>query len=54
VVRGHEFHYATLTSCGADPALAEMTDAQGKSLGAAGGWRGHVSGAFFHIIAQVL
>lgn len=52
VIRGHEFHYATLAAPGADPAFLEMTDAQGRPLGAAGGRRGHVSGAFFHAIAQ--
>jgi cobyrinic acid a,c-diamide synthase len=52
VVRGHEFHYATLTSAGADESFIEMTDAQGQLIGAAGGRRGHVSGAFFHAIAQ--
>jgi cobyrinic acid a,c-diamide synthase len=52
VIRGHEFHYATLASPGADLAFLEMTDAQGRPLGASGGRRGHVSGAFFHAIAQ--
>jgi len=51
-IRGHEFHYATLVSPGDDSAFLEMTDAQGYRLGAAGGRRGHVSGAFFHAIAQ--
>ncbi len=52
VIRGHEFHYATLTSSGGDRGLLEMTDAQGQPLGAAGGRRGHVSGTFFHAIAK--
>jgi cobyrinic acid a,c-diamide synthase len=52
VIRGHEFHYATLVSPGADAAFVEVTDAQGRPLGAAGGRRGHVSGAFFHAMAQ--
>jgi cobyrinic acid a,c-diamide synthase len=52
-IRGHEFHYATLVSPGADAAFVEMTDAQGRPLGAAGGRRGLVSGTFFHAIAQV-
>jgi cobyrinic acid a,c-diamide synthase len=51
-IRGHEFHYATLVSPGDDESLIEMTDAQGQPLGAAGGRRGHVSGTFFHAIAQ--
>jgi cobyrinic acid a,c-diamide synthase len=51
IVRGHEFHYATLTAAGSDETFAEVHDAEGKSLGAAGGRRGHVSGTFFHAIA---
>jgi cobyrinic acid a,c-diamide synthase len=53
LIRGHEFHYATLVSPSADAPLLTMTDAQGQSLGAAGGRRGHVSGAFFHAVARV-
>jgi cobyrinic acid a,c-diamide synthase len=52
IIRGHEFHYATLVSSGADDAFLEMTDAQGQPLGAAGSRRGSVSGAFFHAIAH--
>jgi cobyrinic acid a,c-diamide synthase len=51
-IRGHEFHYATLVTPGTDDSLVEMTDAQGDRLGAAGSRRGHVSGTFFHAIAQ--
>jgi cobyrinic acid a,c-diamide synthase len=51
IVRGHEFHYATLTVAGDDEALAEIHDAAGKPLGNAGGRRGNVSGTFFHAIA---
>jgi cobyrinic acid a,c-diamide synthase len=50
-LRGHEFHYATLTDPGRDAPLAEIADGQGRSLGHAGGRRGLVSGAFFHAIA---
>jgi cobyrinic acid a,c-diamide synthase len=52
-VRGHEFHYASLVSPGADDSFLEMADAQGQPLGTAGGRRGNVSGTFFHAIAQV-
>jgi cobyrinic acid a,c-diamide synthase len=52
-IRGHEFHYATLVSLGADEAFLELTDAQGRPIGHAGGQRGHVSGTFFHAIARV-
>jgi cobyrinic acid a,c-diamide synthase len=51
VVRGHEFHYATLTSAGADESFAELCDGEGRALGKAGGRRGRVSGTFFHAIA---
>jgi cobyrinic acid a,c-diamide synthase len=52
-VRGHEFHYATLTDPGRDAPLAVLSDGQGRSLGPAGGRRGRVSGSFFHAIATV-
>jgi cobyrinic acid a,c-diamide synthase len=51
VLRGHEFHYATLTSAGDDQPFAELADAEGRALGHAGGRRGHVTGTFFHAIA---
>ena len=50
-VRGHEFHYASLTSAGDDEALAELRDGEGRALGKAGGRRGSVTGTFFHAIA---
>ena len=52
IVRGHEFHYATLTSPGDDAPLADLTDGQGGPLGASGGRRDRVTGTFFHAIAQ--
>ncbi len=51
-LRGHEFHYATLTAAGDDDGFAECSDAEGKPLGRNGGRRGRVSGTFFHAIAQ--
>jgi cobyrinic acid a,c-diamide synthase len=51
-VRGHEFHYATLTAAGDDTPLADLTDGQGRALGPAGGRRERVTGTFFHVIAQ--
>jgi cobyrinic acid a,c-diamide synthase len=51
ILRGHEFHYASLTSAGGDEPLVELADAEGRALGQAGGRRGRVSGAFFHAIA---
>jgi len=51
-LRGHEFHYASVTDPGTDEPLCDLTDGQGRPLGAAGGHRGRVSGTFFHTIAQ--
>ncbi|HLH98998.1 MAG TPA: cobyrinate a,c-diamide synthase [Xanthobacteraceae bacterium] len=51
LVRGHEFHYATLIEAGEDAPLAAISDGQGRALGPAGGRRGRVTGSFFHAIA---
>jgi cobyrinic acid a,c-diamide synthase len=51
-LRGHEFHYASVTDAGADPAFASLTDGVGRPLAASGGRRGYVSGTFFHAIAR--
>jgi cobyrinic acid a,c-diamide synthase len=51
-LRGHEFHYATLSEAGQDEPLADLTDGEGRPLGSAGARRGHVTGAFFHVIAR--
>lgn len=51
IVRGHEFHYASLTSAGTDESFAELRDGEGRELGNAGGRRGRVTGTFFHAIA---
>jgi cobyrinic acid a,c-diamide synthase len=50
-VRGHEFHYATLSSAGDNECLAETFDAEGNALGKSGGRRGRITGSFFHAIA---
>ena len=50
VVRGHEFHYATVLAAGQDEPLAELADAQGQPVGRGGGRRGRVSGTFFHAL----
>jgi cobyrinic acid a,c-diamide synthase len=52
LLRGHEFHYAALVASGSDAPLAELADSQGEKLGPSGGRRGHVSGTFFHAIAE--
>jgi cobyrinic acid a,c-diamide synthase len=51
IVRGHEFHYASLVAPGDDEAFAELSDSAGHTLGKTGGRRGRVTGTFFHAIA---
>jgi cobyrinic acid a,c-diamide synthase len=51
-VRGHEFHYSTLTPADNDEPLVDLTDGQGHALGKSGGRRGRVTGTFFHAIAN--
>ncbi len=51
VVRGHEFHYASLIATGGDEPLAEVADSGGSIIEKTGGRRGRVTGAFFHAIA---
>jgi cobyrinic acid a,c-diamide synthase len=53
IVRGHEFHYASLIDAGTDEPLVDLVDAQGKPVAEHGGRRGHVTGSFFHAIARV-
>jgi cobyrinic acid a,c-diamide synthase len=52
IVRGHEFHYAALISSGSEAPFVDLHDGQGRPLGPSGGRRGHVTGSFFHAIAQ--
>jgi len=52
IVRGHEFHYATVLAAGDDEPLVELADAQGQPIGSDGGRRGWVTGTFFHAIAR--
>ncbi len=53
-VVGHEFHYASVTrsDTAREAAFAAITDAEGADLGTAGHRRGHVTGSFFHAIAN--
>ena len=51
VLRGHEFHYATVPDAGNDTPLARLSDGHGNDIGLAGAVRGRVSGTFFHMIA---
>ena len=48
-LRGHEFHYSTIVDQ-PDAPLADMTDALGAPVAAAGSRRGRVTGSFFHLI----
>ena len=52
-LRGHEFHYATVISPGADAPVASVADAYGGAAAPAGGRRKHVTGGFFHTIAAL-
>ena len=50
-LRGHEFHYASILAQ-PDPPLAAVRDANGVELTETGSRRGHVTGTFFHLIAE--
>ena len=52
VLRGHEFHYATIADKGSDEPFAFVTDAYGGPPQAAGSRRALVTGSFFHAIAE--
>ena len=50
-LRGHEFHYSIILDQ-PDAALARVTDADGNPVPETGSHRGHVTGTFFHLIAE--
>lgn len=50
-LRGHEFHYSTILEQ-PDAPLARVRDAEGAEVSETGSIRGHVSGTFFHLIAE--
>jgi len=50
-LRGHEFHYSTILD-EPDTPLAEVADADGNPVPETGSRRGHVTGTFFHLIAE--
>lgn len=52
VLKGHEFHYATVAEAGGDAPFAMAADAHGAAPTPTGGRRGLVSGSFFHAIAR--
>jgi cobyrinic acid a,c-diamide synthase len=51
LLRGHEFHYASLESLGRDAPIILTSDAYGSEPAPTGSRRGRVSGTFFHVIA---
>jgi cobyrinic acid a,c-diamide synthase len=51
LLRGHEFHYASIASLGQDTPFILTSDAYGSAPLPTGSRRGLVSGAFFHVIA---
>jgi cobyrinic acid a,c-diamide synthase len=52
VLRGHEFHYATIVATGRDEPFADVRDAYGAPPSPSGSRRGRVTGSFFHVIAE--
>ncbi|MCT4654990.1 MAG: cobyrinate a,c-diamide synthase [Cohaesibacter sp.] len=50
-LRGHEFHYSTITEQ-PDAPLAKVYDANGDAVIETGSYRGHATGTFFHLIAE--
>jgi cobyrinic acid a,c-diamide synthase len=51
LLRGHEFHYATIVASGADDPFAFVRDVYGAPEAPSGSRRGRVTGSFFHVIA---
>jgi cobyrinic acid a,c-diamide synthase len=52
LLRGHEFHYATIVTTGADDPFAFVRDVYGAPEAPSGSRRGRVTGSFFHVIAE--
>jgi len=52
VLRGHEFHYATIVASGGDDPFAHVRDVYGSPQAPSGSRRGLVTGSFFHLIAE--
>jgi cobyrinic acid a,c-diamide synthase len=52
VLRGHEFHYATIVATGRDEPFAFVRDVYGAPPSPSGSRRGRVTGSFFHLIAE--
>jgi cobyrinic acid a,c-diamide synthase len=54
VLRGHEFHYATIVASGGDDPFAYVRDVYGAPEAPSGSRRGRVTGSFFHVIAEAV
>jgi cobyrinic acid a,c-diamide synthase len=52
LLRGHEFHYATIVAAGGDDPFAFVRDVYGAPEAPSGSRRGRVTGSFFHLIAE--
>jgi cobyrinic acid a,c-diamide synthase len=52
VLRGHEFHYASIVDPGRDAPFATVRDAYGSAPARSGSRRDRVTGSFFHVIAR--
>ena len=52
-LRGHEFHYATITAQ-PDAPLAAVVDSNALPVAETGSRRGLATGTFFHLIAQAV
>jgi cobyrinic acid a,c-diamide synthase len=52
LLRGHEFHYASVVTTGDDDPFAFVRDVYGAPEAPSGSRRGHVTGSFFHVIAE--
>ena len=52
LLRGHEFHYATIVSTGGDDPFAHVRDVYGATETPTGSSRGRITGSFFHVIAE--
>ena len=51
ILRGHEFHYATVESQGDDPPSRWRRRLWRRGRAPVGSRRGRVTGSFFHVIA---
>ncbi len=49
---GHEFHYATIAGAGDDAPFAMASEVYGGPAERVGSRSGHVSGSFFHVVAE--